>query len=407
MALVLANSTPPAPIAPVIPTQATPTQVNENAWLGLLGSGFGDNSTPLPTVAIPTQPVIVPTLPASRSQVVSAPVSAVELANNNGQETINAGATPTLPSGLSTTTNANDDDSDIAIFSITREPNRWNPPPLEPPLSRHPLGRDHFILRRPMDSNVNNRSLFFYPYGADGTNLNVPSLIHHGIDFPNDPGTQVRAAGSGTVLFASNAAAADSSVFQNSASYGIAVFIEHDFHYRGQPIYTLYAHLTRPLVQAGDIVEAGQPIALSGSSGRTSGPHLHFEVRLGGDRYGDTVNPSLWIVPYVGHGVIAGRIVDAQGNFIQDADITIRNWAKGTRQDSTTSYVFLDSVNDVNPDPSWDENFVVPDVPVGRYDVIAEINGERIVRQIEVYEGMTSFVELRPREPVTDNADDN
>jgi hypothetical protein len=60
----------------------------------------------------------------------------------------------------------------------------------------------------------------------------------------------------------------------------------------------------------------------------------------------------------------------------------------------------LDSGFDVNADPEWQENFVVPDVPVGRYDVITTINGQRILQQVEVFEGMTAFVELKPPEPV-------
>ena len=63
---------------------------------------------------------------------------------------------------------------------------------------------------------------------------------------------------------------------------------------------------------------------------------------------------------------------------------------------TATSYLLLDTGFDVNSDPNWKENFAVADVPAGRYDVIATIYGERVVKPIEVLEGMTSFIEISP-----------
>ena len=136
------------------------------------------------------------------------------------------------------------------------------------------------------------------------------------------------------------------------------------------------------LVVAGQHVEARDPVGLVGNTGRVSGPHVHFEVRLGDENstdpatYGDTYNPVLWMVPYVGTGVIAGRVTDASGRVVMDADMTIRNWATGLNADTTTTYIFQNTTIDVNSDPVWHENFAVGDVPVGRYQVIANINGE-------------------------------
>jgi murein DD-endopeptidase MepM/ murein hydrolase activator NlpD len=59
--------------------------------------------------------------------------------------------------------------------------------------------------------------------------------------------------------------------------YGKLVVIEHEYGYR-----SFYGHLSRPLVKPGDAVKRGAVIALSGNTGRTTGPHLHFEVRRGG-----------------------------------------------------------------------------------------------------------------------------
>ena len=101
-------------------------------------------------------------------------------------------------------------------------------------------------------------------------------------------------------------------------------------------------------------------------------------MRLGENLYGKTVNPVLWMVPYVGTGVIAGRVVDASGGLLQDHVVTIRDWGTGLVTDATTTYIYQDTGSNVNADPIWQENFVVGDVPVGRYQVITQINGERI-----------------------------
>ena len=81
-------------------------------------------------------------------------------------------------------------------------------------------------------------------------------------------GTPVRAALPGTVT-----------VSQYSSSYGYYVMIDH-----GDGLSTLYAHNSRLVARVGDTVEAGDIVSVSGSTGRSTGPHLHFEVRINGQR---------------------------------------------------------------------------------------------------------------------------
>lgn len=196
--------------------------------------------------------------------------------------------------------------------------------------------------------------------------------------------------------------------YQSTFSYGNVVAIAHDFGHDGRRLYTLYAHLSAILVSAGQTVTIGDPIGLVGNTGRVSGPHVHFEVRLAPSNgsseptYGDTYNPVLWMVPYVGRGVIAGRVTDARGRMVMDADVTIRSLATGLTADTTTTYIFLGSEIDVNPDPIWNENFAVGDLLVGRYEVIAVIDGVRVSRIVSVLEGTTAFVELAPASPTAD-----
>ncbi len=374
-----------------IPTQAPLTETVNPLSL-LMREGFGSNSTPLPTVAVPSINPTVAQLVLSEQTPTAFSASGADVSNVLGVQL----ATPTLPPPT-----AQDADVSITAQSVTRAPSNYQPPPLIPPISRDPLGRDHYWLQRPIDSNAQNWVLGAYSYGSDGPDKNNPLRVHHGIDMPNRVGEIVRAAGSGTVIWSADGRQGETAIFENSPSYGNVILIEHDFGYNGQPLWTLYAHLSSSFVQVGQVVQGGEAIGQVGATGNVTGPHVHFEVRLGQNRYGATYNPILWMVPYVGHGVIAGRVVDERGNNIMDADITIRNFATGAVQTTTTSYVYQNNGFDVNADPTWGENFVVADLPVGRYNVIAVVNGERIVQQINVLEGTTSFVELKANTPNT------
>jgi murein DD-endopeptidase MepM/ murein hydrolase activator NlpD len=90
--------------------------------------------------------------------------------------------------------------------------------------------------------------------------------FHEGVDFPAEPGTAVIAAASGKVIEAGY-----------HAQYGKIVTIDH-----GNGLVSRYAHASRLSVGEGDLVVRGQRVAAVGSTGRSTGPHLHFEVRLNG-----------------------------------------------------------------------------------------------------------------------------
>ncbi len=92
---------------------------------------------------------------------------------------------------------------------------------------------------------------------------------HSGMDLAVPTGTSVRAALPGTVTVST----------YNRGGYGYYVMIDH-----GNGLSTLYGHNSQLLARVGQTVEAGDVIALSGSTGRSTGPHLHFEVRINGER---------------------------------------------------------------------------------------------------------------------------
>ena len=89
---------------------------------------------------------------------------------------------------------------------------------------------------------------------------------HTGVDFGAGTGTAIRAAADGEVAFAGS-----------RGGYGYATIIDH-----GGSLATLYAHQSAILVRAGQAVKRGQVIGRVGSTGYSTGPHLHFEVRVAG-----------------------------------------------------------------------------------------------------------------------------
>ena len=91
--------------------------------------------------------------------------------------------------------------------------------------------------------------------------------FHSGIDFGADSGSTIRAAAAGVVIYA-----------QWYGGYGNAVIVDH-----GSGITTLYGHAEGFYVAEGATVQKGQPIAAVGSTGLSTGPHLHFEVRQNGE----------------------------------------------------------------------------------------------------------------------------
>ena len=92
------------------------------------------------------------------------------------------------------------------------------------------------------------------------------AALHSGLDFPADVGTRIHAAAGGVVVTS-----------EWHAAYGHVVEIDH-----GNGLVTRYAHCSKVMVEAGALVKRGQWIAEVGNSGRSTGPHLHFEVLLEG-----------------------------------------------------------------------------------------------------------------------------
>ena len=119
------------------------------------------------------------------------------------------------------------------------------------------------------------------PYNASGFGRRVDPFtgqwaMHEGIDFLADAGSPIAAAAAGVVVFAGM-----------HPQYGYMVDIDH-----GNDLVTRYAHQSKLWVKEGDVVQRGHKIGEVGSTGRSTGPHLHFEVRY----RGASQNPSKFLV---------------------------------------------------------------------------------------------------------------
>ena len=101
------------------------------------------------------------------------------------------------------------------------------------------------------------------------------SLMHNGVDMNAGSGQAIVSASSGTVIFAGV-----------KGGYGNTIMVDH-----GGGMVTLYAHQSKFAVSAGQSVKRGQTIGYVGSTGVSTGPHLHFEVRIGGN----PVNPAKYL----------------------------------------------------------------------------------------------------------------
>ncbi|WP_235882218.1 M23 family metallopeptidase [Streptomyces apricus] len=119
------------------------------------------------------------------------------------------------------------------------------------------------------------------PFGSRQHPLTGVTKLHTGIDFASPQGSQVSAASKGRVVFAAM-----------TSAYGNRVVIDHGT-IDGKRLETTYSHLLSLQASAGQEVAAGTPIGLVGSTGLSTGPHLHFEVILDG-HYTD---PLPWLNP--------------------------------------------------------------------------------------------------------------
>ncbi len=144
----------------------------------------------------------------------------------------------------------------------------------EPPAPPAPVNQPRNLFqqvfvrddRAPADAPASN-ARFIWPTTGRRINQYFRGRFHTGLDIDGEYSSPIYAAASGTVEFAS----------ADRSGYGLYVIINHRNGFR-----TLYAHASKVFVRPGERVSQGQTIAMVGSTGRSTGTHVHFEIRTGG-----------------------------------------------------------------------------------------------------------------------------
>lgn len=257
----------------------------------------------------------------------------------------------------------------------------WRSPLMEVPLMLKP--EDHFFFVRPIAADQVNWPLGSYRYGYLFSGLDV---VHYGIDIDALQGSPVFAAGPGRVVFAGVG-------LQNGNNdpddpYGMAVMIQHDFGYQGKILYTVYGHMDRVDVIQGQRVETGNQLGIVGNTGASTGPHLHFEVRVGGF-YSSFQNPELWVAPPQDTGVIAGRILDTGGRPIRLLELQIISTENGKVYPVTTY------TGGAISEPRLKENFARGDLPGGKYIVRFTLDEDSYQFELQIVPGTVNFFTYR------------
>jgi hypothetical protein len=242
----------------------------------------------------------------------------------------------------------------------------------------------YFVLHRPIQPPANDLIDPFYGYGSTAKGTRDP---HHGVEFSNASGTPVYAAGNGTIIFAGPDEVARYAPWPNF--YGNLVVIEHSYG-----LFTLYAHLSKIDVQAGQNIATGSKIGEVGRTGGAIGSHLHFEVRHGDvEDYFATQNPELWLAPAKDEsgnpfGTLMISLLDGSGNLIKNANFTI-----GYHSDPSQSPIQIYYATPYSSDMlTGKENAAFGELLAGHYRIVVETNGRILERWVEVESGKLTEV---------------
>ena len=218
---------------------------------------------------------------------------------------------------------------------------------------------DHFYFTRPIAADEINWPLPSYRYGG----VFFEDVVHTGVDIDAPYGTPILAAGPGTIIWA------DWGLFLEAPGviedpYGQAVVVRMDFGWQDRPLYSIYAHMSKIVALRGQHVNTGDVLGLVGTTGATTGPHVHFEVRWAENSFHHTYNPELWMAPPEGRGVLVGRLTNSRNENLRLLDVKVENSASGE-----THFVRTYGAGAVNADPTYQEDLVMGDLPAGLYRV--------------------------------------
>ncbi len=263
---------------------------------------------------------------------------------------------------------------------IPAEGAEYRPPIYPVPWALSP--HDHFYFVWPIAATYPSDPVWDYRYGGIYFG---PDIIHSGIDLPAPRDTDVMAAGPGTVVWAGYGLYSGVKDKPDDP-YGLAVSIRHDFGYQDQPLFTIYAHLSEVDVIVGQWLDTGDVLGNVGETGVTTGPHLHFEVRIGENDFWQTRNPELWLAPPQGYGVLAGRVMSTYGTILDSYMVFIKSLETGKLLDVKT-YAPLT----IHNDEYYQENVVVGGLPAGLYELNIPYGALNRLVTIEILPGQVTY----------------
>jgi murein DD-endopeptidase MepM/ murein hydrolase activator NlpD len=254
------------------------------------------------------------------------------------------------------------------------------------------------LLDRPIAPPYNDQVDGSYRFGSTQDKKRDP---HHGVELLNPQGTPVLAAADGVVVVAGDDTQTLYSRYLNY--YGNLVVLQHDLPpdvLHGAPafptpVYTLYAHLSKILVEPGQKVTQGQQIGEVGMTGGATGSHLHFEVRLGENTYPASRNPELWLRPALDDsgrpkGALAVRVLDDQGQPVAVNDVVIQHLPDGPGGAAGWE-IYLNSYEEKTllGQPPWGESFAAGDLPAGWYRISFPYYGVQR-QEVQVFPGQVT-----------------
>ncbi|MGF1506423.1 MAG: M23 family metallopeptidase [Anaerolineae bacterium] len=299
-------------------------------------------------------------------------------------------AATSIPTALPPTANTTDIPTTVPTETTTEpapEPTTATPVEmLPPPTIDGALPAETYCMIRPIPEGWRDFLDRTYAYGSTSGGQLRP---HTGGEFWNPSGTPVVAVGNGAVVHAGNDW--ETAYGPDTGFYGNLIILRLDTcPYNGRPVYALYGHLSEIYVETEQTVPQGEIIGTVGGTGvANGGPHLHFEVRVDDPTsyFTSTRNPDLWIRPYFGYGTLAGRVVDAEGNYLREVALTIRG-------EDAVRYTWTYAGDENIGDDAWGENFTYGDLPEGWYTVTTRSERRTYSEQVYINPGQTTWLEI-------------
>jgi murein DD-endopeptidase MepM/ murein hydrolase activator NlpD len=220
-----------------------------------------------------------------------------------------------------------------------------------------------FRFKRPVKDNIQTNGSYLYGEPRYGNT----ALAHLGIDIAARYDT-VFAAAPGVITFVGYN---PNDTVGGYEPGGGGNYITQRATWDGKNVYMLHMHLQKPLVTSGTTVVQGQPIAISGNTGNSTGAHLHFEIRMNTATYatpGSRRNAELW-AGMTGMGAIYGRVPNAPNSTRVDISPDPKPRPPYTTYGYSLTYNFNDPY--VGSDDIYNENYGIGDVKPGTYTITA------------------------------------